>query len=106
VFAGGKHINSALLGPLPVVEELLEAVNLIDKFIVVTGGEWSVWVLGMLNEIGGINMEGETLFEEVGQDSELIPCGIVQPFGGLRVGVARSRVSIAVVDLLVIKVLI
>jgi hypothetical protein len=87
------------------VEELLEAVDLIDKFIVVTGREGSVWIFGMLNEIGGINMEGETLFEEVGQDSELIPCGIVQPFRGFSVGFAYSLVSGAVVDLLVIKVL-
>jgi hypothetical protein len=79
VFAGSKHIDGALLGPLPVVEELLEAIDLVDKFVVVTGGEWCVWVLGMLDEVGGVNMEGETLFEEVGQDGELIPCGIVQP---------------------------
>ena len=40
----GEGVDGAFSGPLPVVEELLEAVDLVHEFVVVTGGEGGVWV--------------------------------------------------------------
>ena len=62
------------------MEELFEAVDLIDEFVVGTSGEWSVWVGCVFNEITGVNMEGEALLEEFGQDVELVVGGLVEPF--------------------------
>ena len=40
----GEGVDGAFSGPLPGVEELLEAVDLVHEFVVVTGGEGGVWV--------------------------------------------------------------
>ena len=48
------------------MEELFEAVDLVDEFVVGASGEWSVWVGSVLNEVTGVDVEGEALLEEVG----------------------------------------
>ena len=73
----GEGVDCSLLCPLPVVEELFEAVNLVDEFIVVASGEWGIWVSGVGNEVGRVNMVGEALGEELGQDGELVPSSLV-----------------------------
>jgi hypothetical protein len=53
------------------------------------------------NKVTGVNMEGEALLEEVGQDSELVPCGVVQPVRCLLFVVACSLVGSTVCLLLI-----
>ena len=59
-------MDSSLLNPLPVVEELFKSIDLVYKFVVVASGERCIWVRGMLDEIGGVNMIGKAFLEEVG----------------------------------------
>lgn len=72
---GGEGVDGAFSSPPPVEEELFESVDVVNEFVVVTGGEWGIWVSGMLYKVTGVNMEGEALLEEVGQDGELIAGG-------------------------------
>jgi hypothetical protein len=106
MFAGGERIDRALLGPLPIVEELFKAIDLVNKFVVVASREWCVWVFSMSDEVCGVNMVGKSFLEEVGQDCELVPCGIIQPLGACSVMFACSSGSSAVCILLLIKIVI
>ena len=51
-------------------------------------------------------MIGKSFLEEVAQDGELIPCGVVQPLRGSSVMLACSSVSSAVGILLLSKIVI
>ena len=65
------------------MEELFKAVNLVYKLIVVTGREWGIWVGGMFNEVGGVDMEGKAFGEEVCEDCKFIGCSFIEPFTGI-----------------------
>ena len=72
-----ESVKCPFSGPLPVVEELFETIDLVYEFVVVTGREWGVWVSGVSDEVGGVNMEGKALGEKFSQDGKLISGGLI-----------------------------